>query len=332
MRSAIIALIIQVCACNGTAPVQVEQPPQQRDSVLELVVANQGSRSASVLDAAGTTMRHITVGDGPHEAAVSPDGRIAVVTIYGAQVPGNRLSVIDLAGDSVIRTIDLGSYTRPHGVVFLGGSSSRVAVTSESTQNVVLVNVASGTIEGVVPTQARASHMVAVTADGARAFTANVIDHNVSELDLGTRRFVRSFAVPNQPEGIAVTPDGREVWVGSNATGAVTVIATQTGDVAHTFTGIVFPYRLTASPDGRLMAIVDGQGGKLHVADVAQHRIIGAVELAAPRGVAFSPDSRTAYVTQGGGSVSVIDVAGLRVTGTIPVQVSPDGVGVGVRR
>lgn len=330
MHKTIVALAALASACNGTAPVQVEQRPQP-DSVLEVVVANQGSQSASVLNADGNTMRHVVVGAGPHEAAVSPDGRTAVVTIYGTQIPGNQLAVIDLVGDNVVRTIDLGSYTRPHGVVFLAGTSSRVAVTSETTQNVVLVNVVNGSIEGAVPTQARASHMVAVAADGVRAFTANVIDHNVSELNLSNRTFVRSFAVPAQPEGIAVTPDGREVWVGSNATGAVTVIATQTGNVAHTFTGIVFPYRLTASPDGRLVAIVDGQGNKLHIADVAEHRLIGAVDLLGPRGVQFSPDSKTAYVTQGGGSVAVIDIATLRVTRSIAVQVSPDGVGVGVR-
>jgi DNA-binding beta-propeller fold protein YncE len=318
-------------ACSGTAPVQVEQQPTP-DSVLEVVVANQGSRSASVLDDAGITMRSVAVGEGPHEAAVSPDGRIAVVTIYGAQVAGNRLSVIDLVRDSVIRTIDLGSYTRPHGVVFLGGSSSRVAVSSESTQNVVLVNVATGTIEGAVPTQARASHMVAATADGNRAFTANVIDHSVSELDLVNRAFVRSFRVPEQPEGIAVTPDGREVWVGSNATGAVSIISTSSGTITHTLPGIVFPYRLTASPNGELMAIVDGQGDRLFIASVADHRVVGSVQLTSPRGVAFSPDSKTAYVTLGGGSLSVIDVAGLTVVRSYPVQVSPDGVGVGVRR
>src|SRR5688572_15261115 len=127
MRISIVALVAFASACNGTAPVQVEQQPRP-DSVLEVVVANQGSRSASVLDDPGITMRHVSVGEGPHEAAVSPNGRIAVVTIYGAQTPGNRLSVIDLVGDTVVRTIDLGTYTRPHGAVFLAGSSDRVAV------------------------------------------------------------------------------------------------------------------------------------------------------------------------------------------------------------
>jgi DNA-binding beta-propeller fold protein YncE len=324
--------LVFLAACNGTAPVQVEQQPQPIDSVLEVVVANQQSASASLLNPAGTAMQHITVGNGPHEAAVSPNGRLAVVTIYGAQAAGNQLAVIDLVKDSVIRTISLGTYTRPHGAVFLGNSSTRVAVTSESTGNVVLVDIAAGTIEAAVPTQARASHMVAVTADGTRGFTANIIDDNVSELDLVNRRFVRTYPVPARPEGIAVTPDGREVWVGSNTTGAVTIIATQSGNVVQTLAGITFPYRLTASPDGRVMAIVDGQGNRLVIADVATHRVIGGVELMQPRGVQFSPDSKTAYVTLGGGELAVIDVAGLRLVRTIAVQASPDGVGVGVRR
>ena len=324
-------LMVILAACNGTAPVQVEQQPQTADSILEVVVANQQSASASLLNGAGTAMQHIAVGNGPHEAAVSPDGRVAVVTIYGAQTAGNQLAVIDLVRDSVVRTISLGTYTRPHGAVFLGNSSSRVAVTSESTGNVVLVDISAGTIEAAVPTQARASHMVAVTADGARAFTANIIDDNVSELDLVNRRFVRTYAVPARPEGIAVTPDGREVWVGSNTTGAVTIISTQSGDVVQTLTGITFPYRLTASPDGRVMAIVDGQGNRLVIADVATHRVIGGVDLDQPRGVQFSPNGRTAFVTLGGGSLAVIDVASLSVVRMIPVQASPDGVGVGLR-
>jgi hypothetical protein len=65
------------------------------------------------------------------------------------------------------------------------------------------------------------------------------------------------------------------------------------------------------------MAIVDGQGNRLHIASVTEHRILGGVDLVSPRGVAFSPDSKTAFVTLGGGSLAIIDV---------------DGVGVGGRR
>jgi DNA-binding beta-propeller fold protein YncE len=324
-----LPILILVAACSSNAAPQVE--PGRRESVLEVVVANQQSASASILNVDGTTMKHVPVGNGPHEAAISPNGKIAVVTVYGAQQAGNQLALIDLENDAVMRSIDLGRFTRPHGAAFIGNSNSLVAVTSESTGNVVIVNIETDSIVAI-PTEARASHMVAVTANGSRAYTANIIDDNVSELDLSTRRTLRKFAVPSRPEGVAVTPDGREVWVGSNTTGKVTVISTDSGQIAHTFDGVTFPYRITASPDGRLMAIVDGKADRVFFADVGQHSMLGSVALTQPRGVAFSPDSRTAFVTLAHGELAVVDVASRSVQRTIAVQQSPDGVAVRFRR
>lgn len=321
--------LLVLSACT---PAQNTTAPGETNAVLEVVVANQQSASASILNADGATVRNIAVGQGPHEAAISADGRLAVLTIYGAQQPGNQLAVIDLVRDSVIRVIDLGQYRRPHGAVFISDAPQRVAVTSEATQFVVVVNIEDGTIEKAIPTQAHGSHMVAVTADGKFGYTANIADNNVSELDLTTGAFMRKVAVPVMPEGVAVTPDGREVWVGSNATGEVSVISTATGAITHTLAGIVFPYRLNNSADGKLMAIVDGKGDKVHIASVAEHRLIGSVALNQPRGVVFGPEDKRIYVTLGEGALVVVDVATMRVLQTIGVQASPDGVAVRLRR
>ena len=91
-----------------------------------LVVANQQGASATIVNTATMeTIATLPVGNGPHEAAVSPDGRWAVVTIYGdSKGPGNTLAVIDLAAmplPVVTRTITLGQYTRPHGAAFIRG-------------------------------------------------------------------------------------------------------------------------------------------------------------------------------------------------------------------
>ena len=76
----------------------------------------------------------LPTGQGPHEVAISRDGSVAVVTDYGAQGPGgNTLTVIDVPGQRVARTIELGQYRRPHGIVFLPGDSL-VAVTSEASR------------------------------------------------------------------------------------------------------------------------------------------------------------------------------------------------------
>ena len=328
MRSPVLSSLFALLVCQSAFAQKASKP-----ETLNIVVANQQSASASLLTSDGAASKHIQVGTGPHEAAISADGKIAVVTVYGiGGQPGNQLAVIDLARDSVVRTVDLGTYTRPHGAVFLSDAPHRVAVTSEATGNVVIVNVDNGQIEAAVPTQQRASHMVAVTGDKKKAYTANIVDNSVSELDLAGKSFVRYFEVPARPEGIAVTPDGREVWVGSNTTGAVTVISTKTGAVTHTLTGATMPYRLGSAPNGKFMAIVDAQGNKVYFADVASHAYTGSVELASPRGVYIGPDNKTAYITLGGGAVVVVDVAELKVLRTIPVQASPDGVAVSVRK
>src|SRR5690606_29065023 len=104
-----------------------------------------------------------------------------------------------------------------------------VVVTSESTNNVVVVNVHSGSVSYAVGTQHAGSHMVGVTRDGKWAYTGDMGSHTVTQIDLSTRQYVRSWSVPEVPEAINVTPDGKEVWVGSNRTGKVTVLDPATG-------------------------------------------------------------------------------------------------------
>lgn len=298
-----------------------------------LVVSNQQSADASIVTLPAGTEARAAVGAGPHEAAIASGGRWGVVTVYGTRDSvGSRLALVDLATGALVRHVALGEYTRPHAAVPLPGAGHRVLVTSETTRNLVVVDLDSGRVEAVIPTQARGSHMVVVTADGTRAFTANVPDGSVSEIDLARRAWVRTIPV-NQPmtEGIAVTPDGREVWVGSNGSGIVSVIDTKAGAVVATLTGFKVPYRLAIAPEGRSAAIVDPESNAVTLVDVATRATLGAVALgASPRGVTFAPDGRTLFVTVVGpeerGEAVAIAVGTRTVLGRWAVGTAPDGI------
>src|SRR4029079_2256606 len=233
-----------------------------------VLVATQQSSYASLIDLAPDSMRFIDVGTGPHEAVIAPSGRVGVVTVYGAQTPGNELAVVDIRAGALERKISLGQYTRPHGAMFLPGDESRVVVTSEATQKIVFVNIESGQVEAAIPTNAQGSHMVGITRDGARAWTSDVGTGAVSELDLTKKAFVRVIPTGPRTEGIAVAPDGSTVWAGSNTNGTVSVIDTKAGTIADTLTGFSLPYRLAISADGKTAIICDPQGNAIHVADV----------------------------------------------------------------
>ena len=326
-RTSSLAVLILACIAAAAVP---NAPVQDVRSGFVLV-ANQQSGNASLIDLRTDSMTLIDVGEGPHEAQISPSGRVGVVTVYGTQTPGNQLAVIDIPTRKLLRTISLGAYTRPHGVVFMPGDESRVVVTSEATQLIVLVNIAEGRVENIIPTQAAGSHMVGVTGDGKRAFTANVGSGGVSEMDLAANKHVRAISIAPRVEGIAVVPNGKEVWAGSNTNGTVSIIDVATGAIVDTLTGFSLPYRLAISADGRTAMICDPQANKVHVADVAQHKVIWSLEgLGSPRGVTIAPDGKTAFVTLNSDrTVAVVDLTTRTILRKIAVGASPDGVGFG---
>jgi DNA-binding beta-propeller fold protein YncE len=313
-----------------------------------LVVANQQGASATILDAATLkTIATLPVGVGPHEAAVSPDGRWAVVTNYGDRtVVGNSLSVIDLAAPTpvVTRTIDLGEYHRPHGAAFVG-HGSKVVVTSESTNRLVLVDFASGKVDTALATNGRGAHMVAVQRDERRAWTANMTDGTVTEYDLDARRTGRTYPAAPLDEGIAVTPGGTQLWVGSNSAKTVTVLDAQKGTPITTLTGFGFPYRIGISRTGRVAIVNDPTGNKIWIFDVGTRRERAQIDLskveglnapaggqpgqsgAGPEGIAFDPITDFAYVTlHGTNQVVAVDLGQNKVVGFGPVGAGPDGI------
>jgi DNA-binding beta-propeller fold protein YncE len=293
-----------------------------------LVVTNKSPSTATIIDvASGRTITTLPTGAGPHEVVVSSDGRIAVVTDYSGQ-PGRTLTVIDVPTLRVARTIDLGQYNRPHGIVFLPGDSL-VAVTSEASGNVVLVNVLAGAVRAGIATQGQGSHMLGVTGNGALAYTGNMQSNTVSELDLRTGRFVRSWPVPTTPEAINVTPDGKEVWVGSNGTGKVSVVDVATGTMTTAAEGLGWPYRVLYTPDRNTVLLPDLRGEELRFVDRASKRELGRIDFAgaAPQGIAITPDGRYAFQSLSRQArVAIVDVVNRRVVGYLSAGETPDGI------
>ena len=294
-----------------------------------LVVTNKRPSTLTILDvASGRTLATLPTGTGPHEVALSRDGRTAVVTDYGGRPAGTTLTVVDVPTARVTRTVSLGEYRAPHGLAFLPGDSL-VAVTSEATGHVVLVHVGEGVVRRAVPTQAPGSHMVAVAADGATAFTGNMGSHSVSRLDLRAGTFVRSWPVPNVPEAIGVTPDGREVWVGSNALHRVSVLDVASGTVTTAADSVDWPYRVLFTPDARTVLIPDMNGDVVRFLDRASRRELGRVAVpgGGPQGITMTPDGRHAFLSLSKeGRVAVLDVAGRRIVGYLAAGETPDGV------
>jgi DNA-binding beta-propeller fold protein YncE len=326
MRRLYASVFAVACGLSATA----NEFEQVQGLTGTLIVTNKEPSTATIIDvASGRALATLPTGNGPHEVVLSKDGRIAVVTDYfGSTGPGNTLTVIDVPAKRVVRTISLGQYSRPHGIVYLPGDSL-VAVTSESTQNVVIVAIASGEIRKAIPTQHQGSHMVAVTGDGKRAWTGDIGSNTVSELDIPTGAYLRSINVPAQPEAINVTPDGREVWVGSNSTGKVSVVDPATGTVTTAAEGVSWPYRVLFTPDLTTVILPDLRKDEVRFLERATRRELSRLSLpgAAPQGVTITPDGRYLLESLSAQArVVVIDMRTRAIVGYIPAGQTPDGI------
>ncbi len=171
-----------------------------------LVVLNKAQATASLLDpAAGKARATVPTGIGPHEVVIGPDGRTAVVANYGEQQPGSTLTVFDVETAAVLRTIDLGRLRRPHGLAWLPRSRI-VVVKVEDNKGIVCVDVDTGKVHALLPTDQHVSHMVALTPDGGRAFVANIVSGSVTVFALPEGKRLATVATGAGAEGIA--PDG----------------------------------------------------------------------------------------------------------------------------
>ena len=175
-----------------------------------LLIGNKGENTVSIVDlASGAERARLETGSAPHEIAVSPNGRQAAVVAYG----GSTIDIIDVAAAKRVRRIDIAPNAAPHGIVWL--RSGWIAVAAEKSRSLVLVNPRTGTFRAV-PTGQNGAHMIAVSPDQRRAYIANVQSGTVGVFDLARLRKIADIPVGGMPEGIAVTRDGTQLWVGDN--------------------------------------------------------------------------------------------------------------------
>src|SRR5205809_5103492 len=187
-----------------------------------LLVANKGDRSVSIVDAE-SGRQVATVAEGGttgHELAASPNGGIAYVPIYGDSgvgkpgTDGRNIVVIDIGARKVIGNVDFGHGVRPHCAVF-GPKDGLLYVTTELDKSVAVIDPQSLKIVGSVPTQQAESHMLAISPEGRKGYTANVGPGTVSVLDLAGRKTLTVIQVAGHVQRVSVSPDGR--WVFTSA-------------------------------------------------------------------------------------------------------------------
>lgn len=300
-----------------------------------LVVANQREHTTLLVDPeTRQELAKVTVGVNGHEVAVSPDSRFAYVPIYGNSgvgkpgTDGATIDIIDLQDRKLTATIDLGKPLRPHRAAF--GSDGLLYVTAELAKAVDVIDPATRKVIAEIPTGAIESHMLVVSPDGRRAYTANVAAGSVSVLDLKQRTLVTVIPVAKTVQRISISPDGKRVFTHDQDTARIAVINATTNKVTSWISLPATAYSSSPTPDGRKL-LAASPSGKLFVIDLASAKIEESFDIPAALGeLLLTPDGKFAFIScPQAGTIEVLDlldVAGHKLRQPIKLTQGVDGL------
>ena len=304
-----------------------------------LLVANRSGGSVSFIDLpTGIEIARVPIGPViPHEIHVSPDGRSALTTEYGAEENhGRHVVLMDVASASVVSRIDLGPNSRPHTALFLPDGRRAVATMQESDQ-LALVDLESREVVNTYPTGSREGHMVRLSPDGARAYvTSRGAEGTLSVIFLNEERPPVVIATGLGAEGLDVTADGSEVWVANRGETSISVVDTQSLEVVATLDARPFSGRIEMGSEGYAIVPNGGRGSRvpqyLRLWDVEARRMITEVPLrdGEPQGGNFGVlvhDGMAFASDPNAGTIQVFELEGLTNRRLLAVEhEAPDGL------
>lgn len=199
---------------------------------------------------------------------------------YVGNFKDNTVSVIDVEQKRVTATIPVPP--GPHGIA-ITPDNRWVYVASDGTSTVSVIDAATDKLVEKIEV-GKNPHGVAVTPDGKFLLVGVYDTDSVAFIDTATRKVIGSVPV-GKPHNIAVHPNGRVAYVGSQTPGKFS----------------------------------------LAIIDLTNRKLTDTVSLEkTPRGLEFGPNGRHLYITQAGvESVVVVDPANNKIVIEIPVGVSP---------
>jgi YVTN family beta-propeller protein len=326
------ALLLIAASSIGWSFPQTTQRASEAQAATQstLLVLNKVENTLAIVDPTSLkVLARIPVGVGPHEVVVSADGRLAYVANYGnQQVLGNSISIIDLASRKEVKRVELGALFRPHGIVESGG---KIYFTAEVNRAIARYDPASERVDWIMGTGQTATHMLVVTPNGKRAYTANIASDTVTAIELNAPpgpKQITHIGVGKQPEAIDVSPDGRELWVGQNGDGSISIIDTESNKVKETIKVGEVPIRVKFTPDGKRVLVSDAKAGELIVLDAATRKELKRITVGGvPVGILITPDGTRAFVAaMQANKVLVVDLEKLALSTTIEPGDGPDGM------
>ncbi|MCA0911185.1 beta-propeller fold lactonase family protein [Qipengyuania gaetbuli] len=325
---------LSVAACAPVAGEAPSAPAPAGVSGALFVAGKFENRLAKVDLATGEQVVSVESCANPHELATSPDDRYVALACYG----GTTVDIFRTSDLGLVASHDLGPNARPHGIVW--HSNGHIYVTAEGQQAVhVLFNPHKGKSDVSLSfaTGKRGSHMLAVSPAADAVWTTDLGSRTVTRVSLRGEGAPLSVEVGEEPEGIALSPDGKTLWVSARGSDKAFALDPQTMEIRQEVATGDFPLRIAIRPQGDFAVTSDLADGGLTVIDLASGKAVRSIAVSSREEaeaktqvtILWSPDGKRIYVAETtANTIAEVDFATGRVLRRLPGEGGGDGMAV----
>jgi DNA-binding beta-propeller fold protein YncE len=282
--------------------------------------------------AGGAPVASVKVGHIPHEFVLSADNKSLYVTNYGTarwtdDAPGgNTISIVDLAARKVTGEINLGEFHRPHGIEL--GKSGKLYVTCDLPSAVLIIDPIQRTVLDAIRSNGKdLPHMLALTHDESKLYTANAGNGSITLHDLKSRT-TKSIEVGGVPMGLALTRNERSLYVATRTANTVVEIDTRKWIVRRTIKLEGQPVRLLLLPNEKQMLVSLIVDGAMVVLDMKTGKETNRLKVGLnAEGMHIDPETGEGFISaQGEKRVVRFSLKDFKSKGAVATQERPDPI------
>src|SRR3954451_24623357 len=173
--------------------------------------------SAAIVDTAKGTVRYVGVGHYPYGAAILPGKKFGLVS---NEAPGT-VSVVDLAGGKVVKTIQAGAHLSHPEAIALDTKRHRAFVAIANSDQVSVIDTDSFQVEqtlSVARAEGVGSSPTALAVGHGKLLVAESGAESLAVFGLDRLRFVGRIPTAEYPSAVAVTSK-RLIWLSAKGLG-----------------------------------------------------------------------------------------------------------------
>ena len=251
-----------------------------------LFVTVESDHTLRIIDTATRqSIGSVKVSGRPNQVAVTPDGKYVAVPIRD----GDKVDIVDVAKQAVVKSLPI---KEPHNALNTG-SNRYIFVSSMASHEINIIDLEKMDYSAVIPAGGR-PRPYAVSADGKTMFVAVADLHGFVIVDVPDKKVVERVEMPaehptphplqfesadTRTHGLALTPDGNELWVTSLLDDCVYIYDVRDRKIVGKVPTGGGPNWLAFTPDGNYLCVSNTDSDDISLIDVKGWREVTRIKV-----------------------------------------------------